>query len=225
MDLVAEIRTSETVGTFNLVTDDTFTGTINLGNKVENINIGNTTEEDQFVRIGQASLHSNIFLGVTPDDRPSDNALTISKIEIGGAYNNNESQSFTRIKTKSFKVDGDFQLGSRRTINDTVTLSTTAGAVNFFSNSGSASTINFGLNASEINIAGQGGKTTINNQLEVIASATFNGNITMCGGVAAFSFIGGRGKLGSAITAHDDGILSDNTSSIRTLTSSTFLSN
>ena len=31
----------------------------------------------------------------------------------------------------------------------------------------------------------------------------------MCGGVAAFSFIGGRGKLGSAITAHDDGILSD----------------
>ena len=206
---VAEIRTSETVGTFNLITDDTFTGTINLGNKVENINIGNTTEEDQFVRIGQTSLHSNIFLGVTPDDRPSDNALTISKIEIGGAYNNNESQSFTRVKTKSFKVDGDFQLGSRRTINDTVTLSTTAGAVNFFSNSGSASTINFGLNASEINIAGQGGKTTINNQLEVIASATFNGNITMCGGVAAFSFIGGRGKLGSPITAHDDGILSD----------------
>jgi len=206
---VAEIRTSETVGTFNLITDDTFTGTINLGNKVENINIGNTTEEDQFIRIGQTSLHSNIFLGVTPDDRPSDNALTISKIEIGGAYNNNESQSFTRIKTKSFKVDGDFQLGSRRTINDTVTLSTTAGTVNFFSNSGSASIINFGLNASEINIAGQGGTTTINNQLEVIASATFNGNITLCGGVAAFSFTGGRGKLGSPITAHDDGILSD----------------
>ena len=71
---------------------------------------------------------------------------------------------FTRIKTKSFKVDGDFQLGARRTINDTVTLSTTAGQVDFFSNSGSASVINFGLNASEINIAGQGGTTTINNQ-------------------------------------------------------------
>ena len=87
----AEIRTSQTTGTFNLITDDTFTGTVNLANKVENIIIGNTTEEDQFVRIGSASLHSNIFLGATPDDRPSDNALTISKVEIGGAYNSNES--------------------------------------------------------------------------------------------------------------------------------------
>ena len=125
----AEIRTSQTTGTFNLITDDTFTGTVNLANKVENIIIGNTTEEDQFVRIGSASLHSNIFLGATPDDRPSDNALTISKVEIGGAYNSNESLSFTRVKTKSFKVDGDFQLGARRGINDTVRLSTTAGKV------------------------------------------------------------------------------------------------
>ena len=206
---VAEIRTSQTTGTFNLITDDTFTGTVNLANKVENIIIGNTTEEDQFVRIGSASLHSNIFLGATPDDRPSDNALTISKVEIGGAYNSNESLSFTRIKTKSFKVDGDFQLGARRGINDTVRLSTTAGKVSFFSDSGSASIVDFALNASEINIAGQGGTTTINNQLEVIASATFQGNITMCGGVASFSFVGGRGQLGSTPFAHDDGILSD----------------
>ena len=115
---IAEIRTSETVGTFNIVNDTNFTGIINIANYVtsqanianlaESITIGNDTEEDQFIRIGQTSLHSNIFLGVTPDDRPSDNALTISKVEIGGAYNSSESLSFTRVKTKSFKVDGDF---------------------------------------------------------------------------------------------------------------------
>ena len=31
----------------------------------------------------------------------------------------------------------------------------------------------------------------------------------MCGGVASFSFVGGRGQLGSTPFAHDDGILSD----------------
>ena len=216
---IAEIRTSETVGTFNIVNDTNFTGIINIANYVtsqanianlaESITIGNDTEEDQFIRIGQTSLHSNIFLGVTPDDRPSDNALTISKVEIGGAYSSSESLSFTRVKTKSLKADGDFQLGARRTINDTVTLSTTAGQVDFFSNSGSASVINFGLNASEINIAGQGGTTTINNQLEVIASAKFNGDVTICGGIASFAFDGARAQLGSAIATHEDGIISE----------------
>ena len=216
---VAEIRTSETVGTFNFVNDTNFTGIINIANYVtsqanianlaEIITLGNDTTADQFIRIGQTSLHSNVFLGVTPDDRPSDNALTISKVEIGGAYSSSESLSFTRIKTKSFKVDGDFQLGARRTINDTVTLSTTAGQVDFFSNSGSASVINFGLNASEINIAGQGGTTTINNQLEVIASAEFKGDVKICGGIASFAFDGARGQLGSAVASHEDGIISD----------------
>ena len=90
-----------------------------------------------------------------------------------------------------------------------VELKSQASRVDFFSNSGGPSILNFALNASEINIAGQGGTTTINNQLEVIASATFQGNITMCGGVASFSFVGGRGQLGSTPFAHDDGILSD----------------
>ena len=218
---VAEIRTSQTSGTFNLVTDSTFTGTLNLAGDVEFINVGNVRTltqtinigdnviGDQFINIGNSCEYSNIDLGATPDNRLSDGAGTISKIQIGGAYDSSESLSFTRVKTKSFKVDGDFQLGSRRTINDTVTLSTTAGQVDFFSNSGSASIINFGLNASEINIAGQGGVTTVNNQLEVIASATFQGNITMCGGVASFSFVGNRGQLGSPEFAHADGILSD----------------
>ena len=203
--VIAEIRTSQTTGTFNLVDDTTFTGTLNIGSQVGTFNLVNDTTDDQFIYVGTSSTHSNIFIGTT-SDTPSSN---ISKVEIGGAYNNNESLSFTRIKTKSFKVDGDFQLGARRTINDTVNLTTSAGKVSFFSNSGSASILDFALNASEINIAGQGGLTTINNQLRVVASAQFDGNILMCGGVAAFSFLGDRAQLGSTAFAHADGILSD----------------
>lgn len=199
---------AETVRIADITTNEQ---TISIGNNsiTNTFNIGDNVTGDQFFNIGRGSEHSNIYLGATPDVRPSDGALSISKVEIGGAYNNNESQSFTRVRTKSLKADGDFQLGSRRTINDSVRLSTTAGEVSFFSDSGSASTIQFGLNASEINIAGQGGTTTINNQLEVIASSTFNGNVHIKGGVASFSFEGTRGQLGSSIFAHDDGIISE----------------
>ena len=34
-------------------------------------------------------------------------------------------------------------------------------------------------------------------------------NITLCGGVASFSFLGDRAQLGSTVFAHDDGIISD----------------
>ena len=167
----AEIRTSQTTGSFNLVSDTTFNGNLSItagvldrntssglyiGNSLQYVEIADATTDDQFIFIGNSTDHSNIFLGDI-----ADTATNISKVEIGGAYSSSESLSFTRIKTKSFKVDGDFQLGARRTINDTVTLSTTAGQVDFFSNSGGPSILNFALNASEINIAGQGGKTTI----------------------------------------------------------------
>ena len=204
----AEIRTDITSGTFNFLMNNTFVGVANanglkIAGWVQNIEIGNETAQEQYIELGTKSLNSNIFIGSTPDT-PVGN---ISKVEIGGAYNNNESQSYTEIKTKSLKVNGDFQLGTRRTITDSVRLSTTAGEVSFFSDSGSASTINFGLNASEVNIAGQGGKTTINNQLEVIASAKFNGDVHMCGGLASFAFNASRGQSGTTISAHDDGII------------------
>ena len=204
----AEIRTDITSGTFNFLMDSTFVGVANgsglkIAGSVQNIEIGNQTEGEQYVKVGTKSLNSNIFIGSTPDT-PLGN---ISKIEIGGAYNNNESQSYTEVKTKSLKVNGDLQLGTRRTITDSVRLSTTAGTVSFFSDSGSASSIKFGLNASEVNIAGQGGKTTINNQLEVIASAKFNGNMHMCGGLASFAFSASRGQSGTTISAHDDGVI------------------
>ena len=94
------------------------------------------------------------------------------------------------------------QIGSNKSITDTVVLGTSAGSVNFFSTSGAASTISFGLNASELNIGGQGGTTTIRNSLTVEASVLSKGNITLDGGTATFSFNGTRAQLGSAIASH-----------------------
>ena len=203
--VIAEIRTSQTTGTFNLIDDATFVGTLNLGSEVTTAYLFNDSTADQFVHIARGSAHSNIWLGATPDSA----GTSISKVEIGGAFaNTNEDLSYTKIKTRNLRVDGDMWLGFRKGVGETVSLKSLATQVDFFSNSGGPSTINFATNASEINVAGQGGKTTINNQLEVIASAKFNGDVHMCGGVASFAFTGGRAQLGTDIVAHEDGIIS-----------------
>ena len=203
--VIAEIRTSQTTGTFNLIDDATFVGTLNLGSEVTTAYLFNDSTADQFIHLGRGSAHSNIWLGATPDSA----GTSISKVEIGGAFaNTNEDLSYTKIKTRNLRVDGDMWLGFRKGVGETVSLKSLATQVDFFSNSGGPSTINFATNASEINIAGQGGKTTINNQLEVIASAKFNGDVHMCGGVASFAFTGGRAQLGTDIVAHEDGIIS-----------------
>jgi hypothetical protein len=203
--VIAEIRTSQTTGTFNLIDDTTFVGTLNIGSQVTTAYLFNDSTADQFIHIGRSSEHSNIWLGVTPDST----GANISKVEIGGAFaNTNEDLSYTKIKTRNLRIDGDAWLGFRKGIGETVSLKSQASQVDFFSNTGGPSIINFATNASEINIAGQGGTTTINNQLEVIASAKFNGDVHMCGGVASFAFTGGRAQLGTDITAHEDGIIS-----------------
>jgi hypothetical protein len=203
--VTAEIRTSQTSGIFNLVTDATFTGTLNIGNSVETLNLLNTTTEDQFVYVGNKSLHSNIWIGNTPDLNSN-----ISKITIGGAYNNNESLSFTQIDTKALKVSGDIQLGTRRGLNDTVKLSSTAGTVEFFAGNSSTSKLDFATNASDITVGGQGGSTKIRNNLIVDSTARFNSDMTLCGGFASYSFTADRGQIGSSKITHTSGILGNN---------------
>ena len=235
---IGEIRTAITTGTFGIVDESTFTGTLNLANSVatayiannaQRIDIGNDPSTnafyvgnnvtgDQFFYIGNASAHSNFWIGNTPDSATvnADGSVTtsgtgISKVSIGGAFGNtNEDLSYVRVHAQSFRVDGDQWLGFRRP-GGTANLRSQASFVNFFSNSGGPSTINFGLNASEINIAGQGGTTTINNSLHVVASAKFDGNILLCGGLASFAFEGLRGQLGTAFQGHDDGVEPDGT--------------
>jgi len=209
--VIAEIRTSQTSGTFNLVTDTTFEGRLNLAGNVEDIRIGNDRTGDTYFRLGNASDHSNIFIGDIDD---SENK--ISKIQIGGAYNNNSSNSYTLVGTKQFSVAGDMLIGANKTIGgdatdptQTVTLRSEAGVVNFFTTQ--TQTLNFATNASLITIGGQGGSTTVRNNFIVDANSRFNADIKLCGGNASYSFEGLRAQLGTDDFAHASGILGQDT--------------
>ncbi len=206
----AEVRTQITEGTFEFLMTPSFTGTLTGGvagfkalGDARNIEIGNVTGFVQHIKVGNTSYDSHISIGATPDNYFLNSALTlgVSKIVIGGAYDNTESQSFTRVGSKSFIADGDVWIGNRRTQDDFVNLYSPAGTVSFFSNSGGPNKIDFGLNASEINIAGQGGLTTINNRLQVNASAKFLSDIWLCGGTSSFQFAGNRAQMGTALPA------------------------
>ena len=202
---IAEIRTNITTGTFNFLPDSTFVGNVNVAPYAGVLRFGDTSTGDQFVYVGNASLHSNIWIGNTPDG-----STNISKVTIGGAYNNNESLSFVQVDTKAFKTSGDFQLGTRRGLFDTVKLSSTAGTVEFFSGNSATSKLDFATNASDITIGGQGGQTKIRNNLLVDSTARFNADITLCGGFASYSFTAFRAQIGSTRSAHNTGDLGNN---------------
>jgi hypothetical protein len=196
--------------TLNIANTTTSTQTINVGNAAANqtINVGNTGTGTHDVNIATAATGAttldvfNSSANVRVDIGNPSASATSSKITLGGAYNANESNSYLEVKTKSAKFFGDMQIGTNKTVSDTVTLGTDAGTVNFFSTSGSASTISFGLNASVLNIGGQGGTTTVRNSLTVDASLLVKNNITLDGGTATFSFNGNRASLGSTIASH-----------------------
>jgi hypothetical protein len=225
-DETGEIRTGITTGKFNLLSDPGFTGTVTIaggvidrpnskglyvGNNLKYIEIGDANTDDQFIFIGNSSDHSNIFLGDITDD-----ASAISKIQIGGAYGNNSSNSYVTFGTRRVNFAGDVTFGANKTLGgdrlnpeNIVSVGTEAGIVEFFT--GNTQTLDLATNASEINIGGQGGTTKVRNNLTVDASARFNSNITLCGGFASFSFVGDRAQLGSSIFSHTTGILGANT--------------
>ena len=201
----AQVRTDITTGTFEFLPDTTFTGTLKIAPKGTTLEVLNDQTADQFIRIGQDCLHSNIFLGTTPDT-----ATNISKVEIGGAYNNNESLSYTLVKNKAFKTAGDFQLGTLRGLNDTVKLTSTAGSVEFFSGNSATAALDLATNASAITIGGQGGSTTVRNNLIVDSTLRVNSDITLCGGFASYSFTAFRAQMGSPAFQHATGELGNN---------------
>ena len=227
-DETGEIRTGITTGTFNLLNDSTFVGgnnsnglnlagyskTIRIGDVTTDnqwISIGNSVSDDQIIKIGNSADHSNIFLGDIDD-----NADYISRIQIGGAYGNNSSNSYVTFGTRRVNFAGDvvfgankLQGGDRLNPEMTISVGTEAGIVQFFTNN--TQTLDFATNASEINIGGQGGQTKVRNNLVVDAGARFNSNVTLCGGFASFSFVGNRAQLGSISFSHSSGILGQNT--------------
>jgi hypothetical protein len=224
-----EVRTGIITGSFNLLNGSTstqFTGQLSVtagvlskanskglrfGNNLAYIEIGDAYADDQFIFIGNNSDNSNILIGDI-----SDAATNISKIQIGGAYGNNSSNSYTTFGTRRVNFAGDVVFGANKLPGGnridperTVTIGSEAGIVKFFTNN--TQTLDFATNASEINIGGQGGQTKVRNNLVVDAGATFNSNMTLCGGFASFSFVGNRAQLGSSASSHASGILGQNT--------------
>jgi hypothetical protein len=186
--------TTITTNSFNLLNNTTFTGTLNISNSVGTANLTRNASEINF-----GNLASNQIINI---GNPSSTSTNISKITIGGAYGNNETNSFVEIKSKATKLWGDLQVGSNKLITDEVAITTSAGSVSFFSNSGAASSLNFAANASSVSIAGQGGTTTVKNNLIVDATLLVKGNSILNGGSASFNFNGTRAQLGSTISAH-----------------------
>ena len=178
-----------------------------IGGSARNIEIGNVTTGSQNIKIGNESSDSEITIG----DRIYGHNTNRYKLTLGGAYASTESDSFVQIDTKALKVAGDFQLGTRRGLADLVKLESTAGTVEFFSGNSATSTIKFGENSSEITIAGQGGTTTVRNNLLVDGYLRGNSDITLCGGFASYSFKALRAQAGTIIEPHSSGILSNNT--------------
>jgi hypothetical protein len=225
--VIAEVRTSQTTGTVNLFNDSTFVGgdntagmnfagwakTIKIGSGTtanQWIYIGDSSTGDSIIRVGNSADHSNLFLGDIGDD-----ATYISKVQIGGAYGNNSSNSYTLIGTRQTSLAGDLLIGANKTIGgdetdptQVVTVRTEAGVLNFFTTQ--TQTVNFATNASLITIGGQGGSTTIRNNFVVDANARFNADIKLCGGNASYSFVGDRGQLGTDDFAHASGELGNN---------------
>ena len=223
-----EIRTGITTGNFNLLngsTSTSFNGALSItagvlskanskglrfANNLAYIEIGDAYADDQFIFIGNNSDHSNISIGDI-----SDASNKLSKIQIGGAYGNNSSNSYVTFGNRRVNFAGDVVFGANKLAGGNrtnpemiVSIGSEAGIVEFFT--GNTQTLDFATNASEINIGGQGGTTKIRNNFLVDAQARFNSDITLCGGLSSFSFVGNRGQLGSTVSAHSSGILGQN---------------
>ena len=215
----AEIRTGISDGTFEFLMGTNFVGGFSsttggtrgllMAGSAKNIELGNVQTAEQDIKIGNTAAKSWINIGDTADGDGTNNH--ISRLTLGGAYASTETDSFTQIDNKSLKIAGDVQLGTRRGLLDTVKLTSTAGTVEFFSGSSATNTLKFATNASELVVAGQGGKTTVRNNLVVDSTIRSNGDITLCGGLNAFSFKAERKQAGStSMLSHDSGVLGNN---------------
>ena len=202
-----DITTTVTSGNFNFLNQSSFVGSItnnagiitttglNLANYAASINIGTSRTDDQFINIANASDHVNVRIG----NNTAATSSNISKVNIGGAFNNNESNSYVSFDSKLTRVGGDLALsylrGNGASLKITVPTGSTLDAFN------EATVLNLANNASTITFGGQGGTTKVRNALTVDASFSSSGNITLIGGLSSFDFVGARAQLGTSALA------------------------
>ena len=211
----ANINTSITDGTATLFNDTGFLGLTSgtrptqgllVAGSARNIEIGNVQTASQNIKIGNTSTDSQITIGDSVDGSNSNK----SRITLGGAFASTETDSFVQIDTKSFKIAGDTLLGSRRGLTDTTKFESPSGTFEFLSGNSATNNVDFATNASTLTVGGQGGTTTIRNNLRVNATSRFDADVTLCGGYASYSFVGYRAQAGSTIQSHTSGVLGNN---------------
>ena len=198
-----DITTSVTTTDFNFLNQSTYVGSItdtagvitttglNIANYAASINIGTNRTDDQYINIANVSDNANVRIA----NNPNPSISNVSKVNIGGAFNNNESQSYVSFDSKLTRVGGDLALSYLRGAGSTVRITVPSGAVLEAFND--ATTLTLAGNASTISFGGQGGTTRIKNSLIVDASLVSNGNFTMNGGLSSFDFNGLRGQMGT----------------------------
>ena len=211
----ADITTSITDGTATLFNNNTFIGLTSgtrptqgllIGGSARNIEIGNVTTGSQNIKIGNTSIDSEITIGDSIDGSNTNK----SKLTLGGAFASTESDSFVQVDTKALKVAGDTIIGTRRGLTDLTKFESPSGTVEFLSGNSATTTVDFATNAASLTIAGQGGTTTIRNNLRVNATARFDADVTLCGGFASYSFVGFRAQAGTDLQTHASGVLGGN---------------
>ena len=198
-----DITSTVTTNNFNFLNQSTYVGSItdtagiitttglNIANYAASINIGTNRTDDQYINIANVSDNVNVKIA----NNTNVSATNVSKVNIGGAFNNNESNSYVSFDSKLTRVGGDLALSYLRGAGSTVRITVPSGAVLEAFND--ATTLNLANNASLITFGGQGGTTTVRNSLRVDASLVSNGNFTMNGGLSSFDFNGIRGQLGT----------------------------
>lgn len=198
-----DITTTVTTTNFNFLNQSTYVGSItdtagvitttglNIANFAASINIGTNRTDDQYINIANVSDQVNVRIG----NNTAITSSNVSKINIGGAFNNNESQSYVSFDSKLTRVGGDLALSYLRGLGSSLRITVPAGSTLEAFND--ATSLNLANNASTVVIGGQGGDTTIRNSLVVDASIKSNGNIILNGGLSAFTFNGNRAQLGT----------------------------
>ena len=202
-----DITTTVTTADFNIFNQNTFVGSItnnsgiitttglNLANYAAAINIGTSRTSDQYITVGGQSTNSNIKIG----NNTAATSSNVSKVNIGGAFNNNESNSFVSFDSKLTRVGGDLALSYLRGLGSSLKITVPTGSTLDAFNE--ATVLNLANNASTITFGGQGGNTKVRNALTVDASLSVNGNTILNGGLSSFDFNGNRAQLGTPALA------------------------
>ena len=230
----AEIRTSITDGTFEFLMDSGFYGAhdlyasniggtngLKMAGSAKNIEVGNVATGEQEIEFGSNAAKSWIDVGSTAAGDGTN--AHISRISIGGAFLSTETDSYTQVNNKEFKIAGDVLLGqvkdktdgsniTRRGAGDTTFIRSTAEKVSFLGDNSATTIVDFATNASNLTIAGQGGSTRIRNNTIIDSTLRVNSDITLCGGLNNFSFTASRKQAGSTtMLAHTNGIITTTT--------------